>query len=636
MSNNALLALAIIKVNWDSERKDHLDVFIPIVASCLKKAHPKAVSLPDIQQQLKDLFSLDLPLLVIKTILKKVLKKGYIKRISFDDIYQLIPAALDNLNFDEVQTEILKRIESLITDFQNFSSKKYNKQIPDEDAETILLSFLEDNKMEVLLYPKEPYKLFISSYLTRRNLARHKQVYSFLIGSYITHLHETGSTQLNDIEDIAKGLILSKVVNFPDPGRVKEKFKRAAFYFDTSFLIFALGYCSKAYEAPKKELLQLVYGTGAKLYCFEHNLGEIESIMKSCANNLTNPLRSEGYGASTETMEFLIQNNYTPADVEGFISSLETNLKRLRISVVETPDYVQEYGIDEKSLEDTLQSDLGYKSKNQLINDIKSLTAIHRLRKGKIIRRVEICKALFITTNSRLVYSSRNFFREMNDSLPPCISDSDLTTLLWLKDPDKANNLPKKRIIADAYAAIQPSESLFQSYLSKINDLQKSGKVSIEEYSMLRYHLAAKTVLMEKTLGEEEGVLDGTVKEILGFLEKKLTEETRTQASKSLKKLKERDDQLKLLISNISRNFSKFVKYLVLFLLFISLSLTFPGMEERIQPSFPILFFSSNIIIILAAFYSMWKGVFINSLAQQLEIRTSSFIESTFKKLRIL
>ncbi len=147
----------------------------------------------------------------------------------------------------------------------------------------------------------------------------------------------------------------------------------------------------------------------------------------------------------------------------------------------------------------------------------------------------EDCRALFVTGNSALAKTVRSFFgSELNHrNVPPCITDHSLTYLLWLKSPQLAPDLPKKRLIADCYAATQPTEHLWRTYLSEIDKLEKSGHVSENDYFLLRYSMEAKRMLMEITQGETEAVTEGTVAEVLKRIheqiERELTEKVATE-----------------------------------------------------------------------------------------------------------
>jgi hypothetical protein len=71
------------------------------------------------------------------------------------------------------------------------------------------------------------------------------------------------------------------------------------------------------------------------------------------------------------------------------------------------------------------------------------------------------------------------------------------------------------KIIADAYAALNPPDALWKEYLEEIDRLNTTGRISAEDYHLLRFSMEAKGALMAITLGDPEAFTEGTVDEIL-------------------------------------------------------------------------------------------------------------------------
>ena len=87
--------------------------------------------------------------------------------------------------------------------------------------------------------------------------------------------------------------------------------------------------------------------------------------------------------------------------------------------------------------------------------------------------------------------------------------------MLWLKSSVNAPSLPRKRLIADAYAAVQPNERLWQAYVREVERLQAQGDLDADDADLLRYTSTAKSVLMDTTFGNEEAFTQATVPEVL-------------------------------------------------------------------------------------------------------------------------
>jgi hypothetical protein len=307
-----------------------------------------------------------------------------------------------------------------------------------------------------------------------------------------------------------------------------QKFRSTDVYFDTQFLLYALGHCGEARSDPCKELLDLLHEAGARLRCFRHTLQEADSILFAIERTFLDGQLKDFYGPSVG--HFLTQQ-YRASDITLFRQTLEKDLEKLGIWVVDKPNYaVVQYQIDEEQLEKELDQVITYRSPVARQRDVDSISAIMRLRRGETSHEIEDCKAIFITTNASLARVAREFCRRESDpaAIPPCLTDHVVTTLVWLRRPLERPQLPMKRIIADCYAATQPDDRLWAKYLAEIERREKmsSREFTQQDYISLKYTTEAHSALMEKTLGDDEAFTTGTVPEIVKIVRLQIQKET--------------------------------------------------------------------------------------------------------------
>ena len=169
--------------------------------------------------------------------------------------------------------------------------------------------------------------------------------------------------------------------------------------------------------------------------------------------------------------------------------------------------------------------------KRQRQYDIDSVASIYRLRRGRSFYRIEDCRAVFVTHSIPLVRASRKMFRERELEVTHCITEFTLSNLLWLLQPDSLPNLPRRQIIADAYAATQPDATLWEKYVRKIEKLKNEGDMEAQDYYAFRYTQAARASLMEYTLGSQDVLTDDSVKDILHSVRLKWQAEALNEAS---------------------------------------------------------------------------------------------------------
>jgi hypothetical protein len=534
MTNSTIISLAILKVNWDELRKGYLDNFVPIVAECIRRSSDDVVSLPDVQNDLENLFGLKIPQNVIRAILSKVRKQGYIR--AEDRVYKRDLVKLDQLGFHDMQQKVVRMHECLIQSLIEFCSRNYGVTWSEEDAEEALQTYLQNNQV------------FITCAATHGTIIplmkRSTKGSAFLVGSFVKHLQETHSADFDYFETVVKGNMLANAIFLPDPNQASRKFHRTEVYLDTSFLMFALGHAGQARRDPCSELLQLLYETGADLRCFRHTVEEIKGILDACASRLARGQSREAYGPS---IGYFLAKGFTASDIELLSIRLEEDLEKLRIRVVDKPSYTPtEYVIDEQALSETLANNMSYGNPQALSRDVDSISAIMRLRNGRQFFAIEQCRALFVTMNRDLARESRKFYYREADfhTVCPCLTDGILTNLLWLKNPTKAPDLPRKRIIADCYAAMQPNTRLWIRYLEEIDKLEQDERVNEDEYYLLRYSLEAKSALMELTYGEEEEFTQGTVEEILELVRSRVKGELQSELESEKKRRGEVEEEL--------------------------------------------------------------------------------------------
>jgi hypothetical protein len=224
-----------------------------------------------------------------------------------------------------------------------------------------------------------------------------------------------------------------------------------------------------------------------------------------------------------DTLESLIHAGYKASDVELAIARLQKSLDGLRVQVRSRPAHTIPLGVDESKLRAILQEEVHYRREEALSHDVDALTAIHRLRGGEFPTHIEACGAIFVTTNRALARAGIRFlteeygdeFADIAHAVPACILDEHFTALVWLKQPSRAPDLPRKRIIANCYAALNPSNDLWKLYLSEIDRVQKEGEISEEDFNLLRFSTVARSAVMDATFGDPEAFTEGTVQEVL-------------------------------------------------------------------------------------------------------------------------
>ncbi|HDI3204542.1 TPA: hypothetical protein PMB17_003607, partial [Vibrio cholerae] len=106
------------------------------------------------------------------------------------------------------------------------------------------------------------------------------------------------------------------------------------------------------------------------------------------------------------------------------------------------------------------------------------------------IKTLDNTFSIFITTNTKLEYITQRFFRKEIplSSIPVVSSENWLTTILWLKHPDKFNNFPFDILLTDAYGTLNSDDLFWSKFIKRLEELKTSGGISEENFLLVRYN----------------------------------------------------------------------------------------------------------------------------------------------------
>jgi hypothetical protein len=534
MVNITLVSYAILKANWDHRQSDYIGSFMPFLIEAIRAAPSDALSLHDLQARMTEVFGLKLPFNSLKTLINRANRHGYV-RVDRGVYFRNLDR-LPDTSFPAKRERVLRQINAIVEAFKSYCEETHSVTLSEEDAESALHRYFSRHCDVLLSASLEGSPIPEPSAKVRGS--------RFLAGSFIYHISRKEPVLFDYVEAIVKGTVLANALMYQDIGKVQQHFRSVDVFFDTPFLLTALGLSSQEAAAPCRELLDLLYLEGARLRCFDHTYREVVDVLDSFAHRL----RTGTYPHQIRpTLQYLLAERWRPSDVVEFIGTLERRLAGLRVSVVQRPPYRRELGIDESALREKLMAYVGYDKEESLQRDVDSLTAIYRSRGGRPSLQLEVCKAIFVTPNVDLVRASLDFFsgEHVTGNAPLAITDVALTHLVWLKRPTAAPQLPRKLVVANCYAALEPGVGLWKRYLETITELKGRGAITEEQYLVLRYSLDAREALMNLTLGESSAFVEGTVDQVLRRAEAQYREEARLHAKREMDLLRSELDEAK-------------------------------------------------------------------------------------------
>jgi len=397
MNERVTASLAVLKVNWDKGH-DYIDNFVPFVAECARLAPQPEISLPQVQALMRETFGLRIPQGALQTILRRATRQGYLTRTH--GIYVRSDAAITTLNFGRTRDDALRRHNALVDRLTQFCADRYKITWSPEEASSALLAYLQDYARPVLAAAIEGHPIPPPS--------RHVKHAMFIVNAFSMDLYRNDPPGFAFLETIVKGSMLTNALLFSDLSGVTQRFKKVGVYFDTRFLLRALGLAGESLKTACLELIGLLYQQNVDLHVFEHTLDEMNRVLDATARAVRSlSTMRRAYG---EVLEHFIDTRYSASDVEFIISRLTRLLHEMRVEIVTRPSQTNPLGLNETKMKETLQQEVGYQNDDARNHDIDSLTAIHRLRGGQVINQIEYCAAIFVTTNTALARAATRFF----------------------------------------------------------------------------------------------------------------------------------------------------------------------------------------------------------------------------------
>lgn len=519
-NNNALISTAMLTAIFEEKKQDTISLTIPFIINIIN--NDPTISNVEIAKKMQDEYSFsNFPQAIIKIVVnrlkkQKILKQENKKYIFISDVSKIVK------EFNDRREKSKKEIDTVINSLCDYFKQNVTLKMSYMDCRNSLAKFLDKNGY--LLYEDINNSTRLSKYNDKIN---------YNIGLFINE-HKVAKDLIFDyLKNIIEGSLIANALYVNIENDNNTDLKNLTCYFDTPFMLRVLEFKEPEVNTSALELFKLLKEQNVKIKCFKHNYNEIENSIEDFIRNYGKP--------QDKTLENFIINNYSITEVREILNNLESLFKNLEIEIIDTPEYKKDQYknvIDEKKLASNLKS--VYKDKKvsdkTIENDVASISAIMRLRKGKDYRKLEECPAIFVTTNKD-VRRETNLLLNLDETfkISPAISDIDLTAIVWLKSLVNNKDLPEIKLTENAMAAIKPTESIRKRFYSTLGNLKQS-KMDISPSSL--YNLLCSNYFVEKLMLNVEGDVNKINPNILlSTYESTLKEnEILDQNEKSLKK----------------------------------------------------------------------------------------------------
>ena len=510
----SLVTTSVLYTIWEHEKKTFSDVLAEFVLYCLAHFGRGEIDINCLCLEITKEFGLDLPCAVCERILKRISKRNNYIVAKKNRKYFLLSTQIDVSALTNERNRTETNIKYILDELKFHLEKTsihYSKSL---DIEEVWSCFLE----------KYGYYYFKDTSSALAYTEKYDK-FGYAVGNFILDAYSKGGMLWDSILQLLNGLMLAKVIVFEvnNDDIQKQRFNKVTFYLDTPILLGFLGFLSEYEEKSYSQMITILRSMGAKFSCFDEHYQEVRDILTAYINNRQNP------GYNTRTLAGLDKKDLSREQLYSIRDTLSMKLESAGISISQrqTYDYVsgekkndRKY-IDEINLSGTLSNAIpSYKTNaSALKNDVNAISAIALLRDGRIVDRLERSIGVFVTSNTKLVRCATDFLTEnpfKEDEIPLVLDDVYLTTHAWLKSGKRTSDCALLKVIANAMAAVRPSNGFRAAAIAKINKMQTEGEFSEIEAIIAQTNWMLLDEYGKKAEGDPNYLTDDMIKEAYG------------------------------------------------------------------------------------------------------------------------
>lgn len=602
----------MLKVRID-DKGDYLDYLRPFIIEAFSLEKIGKVDTRKTADLLKEKFGLLIPERSIEIILKRFAKS---KHLTLKHGLFFLSDSFPRSNLQAEKNKAKNCIDAVIIDIKKYWKKK-NKDLSEEDVINSLLSVLSDFATSTL-----------SAYLRNTVIPDDiipdaKDKNRFLVGKYLLDTYQSNRQCFENFLVLLKGHMIANAILCPDI-MTKGTYKKVTFYFDTPLILELLDFDGDYKKEQNIELIDLLKQMDGKIAVFEHTLKEVKEVLRAEFNSIY-------YNKVGNGIRGFNREEKSPSDIQYLISTLEEQITEKEIEIKTTPPYSGKFNIDEREFESLLKNIVGHKHENAKNYDIKSVTSIYEIRKGRKPNSLESCNAVFVTSNSAYAKAAFQYGKkfEEGENVSSVITDFFLGNITWLKAPMKASLLPQREILAYSYASMNPSNEFLEKFLKEIDKLQKDKIIPDRKHQLLRsYSVSINDKLMVSTMGSDKALSRRSIIEIANQIESDIKKEEQKKYEKERSRrediekknivfINEKREQKALAHDRCNKKIKIFKGFLYIIIFLI---LALPNLYTNIDfiPSEIIKFLFKNAFLLISIIDMLTVGYFIKPQVNKL------------------
>lgn len=400
--------------NTGTLMKGPIDAFVPLIKRILHILNQRGVfkgkSILEIQKLSKEIYSIDFPLPVLKTILNKIAIEVNTKDSINFEIFQDNSFILKDFFFEDFEEKIqeskrdVETIEKLFIDFAKVNNIDLNET-------NSVIRFIEKNKISISKY--------ISNYQFKNGV-------DYTIEARFIDFFK----KIPNVYDIIRRIYLGSIITSFLEFKTDSFNNKVELLFDTNFIISLMDLNTPESAHTCNKLIDVCKNLGYKFSILSDTIEEIKFLLSKKAENFSNTFLGKKINPE-DIYNACDRRNLNRNDIERIIDNVEEFIIKNGISIIPYTESIRNKARLSK------EYDYFKELRNSKTSALHDATAIYYVRekRGKRIKEFEKVNCWFVNNSI-----SHNSEQSNNDDFQidfqnESIRADELLNILWLSNP---------------------------------------------------------------------------------------------------------------------------------------------------------------------------------------------------------
>lgn len=407
--------------------KGPIDPFIPLIKRVLYKLNSKGIlsgkSIKEIHDLATELYAIDFPLPVLKTILQQIAKGVNTEEQTNFELYQDGSFVLKNFYFEEFEEQIqtskreVETLEKLYIDFLKLNNIEVKQK-------TTIFDFIEKNKISISKY------LANGSHINGKDYTFEAQFVEYF-------------RKIPDVFDIIRNIYLGSIISSFLEYKTENANQQVELVFDTNFLISLIDLNTPEATHTCNKLIEVCKNLGYKFTVLNDTIEETKFLISKKAEYFSTSVLSKGVNPE-DIYNACERRKLNKSDLERVVDNIEDTLSRKGIIILPNTDKYR----NQAKYSTEYESYKKYRSSHYAaLHDATALFYVRDKRKKKI-KEFEKVNCWFV--NNSLTHDTeeqKESYNNTNEFQSEIIRADELLNILWLANPNISSSMNANELV---------------------------------------------------------------------------------------------------------------------------------------------------------------------------------------------